>query len=139
MKPGKFLQAEKNDPAHAVGTFGRLKMLSVAELDTGGVTGTYANNEIGIHRVENRTDKLACTFCVCVGGVPSPPTRPVSPPARPFLPHGVAQLLSLLGHRAAPRSPSLLGPCRSTIAMVVLAAFANPYPIHHTNPNPIHL
>ena len=28
------------------------------------MTGTYANNEIGIHRVENRTDKLACTLHV---------------------------------------------------------------------------
>ena len=37
----------------------------MAKLSTeGGVTGTYANNEIGIHRVENRTDKLACTLHV---------------------------------------------------------------------------
>jgi hypothetical protein len=28
------------------------------------VTGTYANNEIGIHRVENRTESLACTLHV---------------------------------------------------------------------------
>ena len=57
----KFLEAEKNDPAGAVGHCGRLKVVNVAKLDTGGVVGTYANNDVGIHRVENRTDKLACT------------------------------------------------------------------------------
>jgi len=64
MLDKKFLQTEKNDPANAVGTCGKLKIVNVAELDTGGVTGTYANNEIGIHRVENRTDSLACTLHV---------------------------------------------------------------------------
>ena len=57
----KFLEAEKNDPASAVGHCGRLKVVNVARLDTGGVVGTYANNDVGIHRVENRSDKLACT------------------------------------------------------------------------------
>lgn len=58
----KFLEAEKNDPASAVGYCGRLKVVNVAKLDTGGVVGTYANNDVGVHRVENRSDKLACTL-----------------------------------------------------------------------------
>jgi len=60
----KFLEAEQKDPASAVGHCGKLKLVNVAELDTGGVTGTYANNDIGIHRVENRTSSLACTLHV---------------------------------------------------------------------------
>ncbi|GMI06550.1 hypothetical protein TrRE_jg6439 [Triparma retinervis] len=60
----KFLEAEQKDPATAIGHCGKLKLVNVAELDTGGVTGTYANNDIGIHRVENRTSTLACTLHV---------------------------------------------------------------------------
>eukprot|EP00602_Paraphysomonas_sp_CaronLab_P005468 CAMPEP_0185022458 /NCGR_PEP_ID=MMETSP1103-20130426/5166_1 /TAXON_ID=36769 /ORGANISM="Paraphysomonas bandaiensis, Strain Caron Lab Isolate" /LENGTH=341 /DNA_ID=CAMNT_0027554529 /DNA_START=84 /DNA_END=1106 /DNA_ORIENTATION=+ len=60
----KFIEMEQRDPATAVGNCGKLKVINVACLDTGGVTGTYANNEIGIHRVENRSDKLACTLHV---------------------------------------------------------------------------
>lgn len=58
----KFLEALQKDPATAVGHCGKLKLVNVAECDTGGVTGTYVNNEIGIHRVENRTSSLACTL-----------------------------------------------------------------------------
>jgi cysteine dioxygenase len=60
----KFLEMEKKSPAQAVGHCGKLKVVNSAMLDMGGVVGTYANNEIGIHRVENRTDKLACTLHV---------------------------------------------------------------------------
>mmetsp|Transcript_11730 Transcript_11730/g.21373 ORF Transcript_11730/g.21373 Transcript_11730/m.21373 type:complete len:367 (+) Transcript_11730:123-1223(+) len=58
----KFLEAEQKDPANAIGTCGQLKIVNTACLDTGGVTGTYANNDIGIHRVENRSDKLSCSL-----------------------------------------------------------------------------
>jgi cysteine dioxygenase len=59
----KFTEAETRDPATAVGHCGKLKVVSEARLDiSGGVTSTYANNDIGIHRVENRSDKLACTL-----------------------------------------------------------------------------
>jgi cysteine dioxygenase len=60
----KFLEAEQRNPATAVGHCGALRVVNVAQLDTGGVTGTYANNDIGIHRVENRTSKMACTLHV---------------------------------------------------------------------------
>ena len=60
----KFLEAEARDPATAVGHCGALKIINVANMDTGGVVGTYANNDIGIHRIENRGDKLACTLHV---------------------------------------------------------------------------
>ena len=60
----KFLEAEQRNPATAVGHCGKLKVVNVAQLDTGGVTGTYANNDIGIHRVENRTATMACTLHV---------------------------------------------------------------------------
>lgn len=61
----KFIEAENRNPATAVGNCGKLKVIGEARLDVGGgVTSTYANNDIGIHRVENRTDKLACTLHV---------------------------------------------------------------------------
>ena len=60
----KFLESERSDPRNAVGHCGKLKVVNVAQLSTGGVVGTYANNEVGIHRVENRTNKLACTLHV---------------------------------------------------------------------------
>ena len=55
---------EKVNPCEAKGSCGKLKVISTAKLATGGVQSTYANNDIGIHRVENRTDKLACTLHV---------------------------------------------------------------------------
>jgi cysteine dioxygenase len=60
----KFLEAEKVNPATATGSCGNLKVTNTAFLRCGGVTSTYANNEIGLHRVENRTEKLACTLHV---------------------------------------------------------------------------
>jgi cysteine dioxygenase len=61
----QFLEAEQRHPATAVGHCGELKVVNVAMLDaSGGVTGTYANNDIGIHRVENRTNEMACTLHV---------------------------------------------------------------------------
>ena len=60
----KFLEAEKVDPHTATGNCGILKVIGESRLDTGGVTSSYANNDIGLHRVENRSDKLACTLHV---------------------------------------------------------------------------
>lgn len=40
----KFIEAELKDPKTAVGYCGQLKVVNVTRLDTGGVTGTYANN-----------------------------------------------------------------------------------------------
>lgn len=59
----KFTEAELRNASTALGHCGKLRKTSEATLDVcGGVTSTYANNDIGIHRVENRTDKLACTL-----------------------------------------------------------------------------
>eukprot|EP00936_MAST-01D_sp_MAST-1D-sp1_P001996 g1996.t1 len=60
----KFLEAEARDPATATGHCGPLKQLSVTQLDTHGCVHTYANNDIGLHRVENRTDAPAATLHV---------------------------------------------------------------------------
>ena len=58
----KFLDAEQKDPFTVIGHCGNLKVITVTELDKGNVNGTYANNDIGIHRLENRTSTLACTL-----------------------------------------------------------------------------
>ena len=60
----KFLEAETRDPATATGRCGQLKPLSATELKCDGCVHTYANNDIGLHRVENRTDKPAATLHV---------------------------------------------------------------------------
>lgn len=90
----KFLQAEMKDPSGAVGRCGPLKLLKetkmgfdadllssstpASDLDGpegvirakgSGITTTYANNDIGIHRVENRTDAPACTLHIYAPGL----------------------------------------------------------------------
>ena len=60
----KFTEAELRDPATATGHCGPLKQISVAQLDTAGCVHTYANNDIGLHRIENRTERPAVTLHV---------------------------------------------------------------------------
>ena len=36
----------------------------MARLDADAATNTYANNDLCLHRIENRSDKLACTLHV---------------------------------------------------------------------------
>lgn len=60
-----FFKQSWKDPTGAVGRCGPLKVTNVVTLglpDT--PMDTYANNEIGIHRIENRTDQPAITLHV---------------------------------------------------------------------------
>lgn len=60
----KFIESEMKSPSGARGRCGPLKVSSEYKLHTAGVTSTYANNEIGLHRVENRSDLPAYTLHV---------------------------------------------------------------------------
>lgn len=51
----KFIESEMKNPTGARGRCGPLRQCNEAKLTTFGVTSTYANNEIGIHRIENRS------------------------------------------------------------------------------------
>eukprot|EP00940_MAST-03C_sp_MAST-3C-sp2_P001596 g1596.t1 len=51
----KFIESEMKNPTGARGRCGPLRVCNEAKLSTFGTTSTYANNEIGIHRVENRS------------------------------------------------------------------------------------
>lgn len=57
----KFLQAQLNDPKGAVGRCGPLRVTNVVPLGED-LTETYANNDIGLHRMENRSDEPAITL-----------------------------------------------------------------------------
>eukprot|EP00946_MAST-07B_sp_MAST-7B-sp1_P005217 g5217.t1 len=101
----KFLEAEKNDPVRAVGHCGRLKVVNVAKLDTGGVVGTYANNDVGIHRVENRTGKLACTLHIY-----APPLRKMKIFSEDGRVHVHVATANLDSGKENPVGQSLMGP-----------------------------
>jgi len=60
----QFIESEMRNPTGAVGRCGKLKVLSEAKLEPGFCSSTYANNDIGIHRIENRTEKPAFTIHV---------------------------------------------------------------------------
>mmetsp|Transcript_23159 Transcript_23159/g.59528 ORF Transcript_23159/g.59528 Transcript_23159/m.59528 type:complete len:447 (-) Transcript_23159:244-1584(-) len=60
-----FLKKSFKDPTGAVGRCGPLKVTNVVTLGLpDSPQDTYANNEIGIHRIENRTDEPAITLHV---------------------------------------------------------------------------
>eukprot|EP00941_MAST-03F_sp_MAST-3F-sp1_P004151 g4151.t1 len=65
----RFIQQQMRDPTGAVGRCGKLTITNVARLDAGGVTSTYANNDIGVHRIENRTDHPAYTLHIYAPGL----------------------------------------------------------------------
>lgn len=60
----KFMETEMKNPTGAVGRCGKLRIIQEYKLDMGGCTSTYANNDIGLHCVENRTSKPAYTLHV---------------------------------------------------------------------------
>mmetsp|Transcript_4061 Transcript_4061/g.5213 ORF Transcript_4061/g.5213 Transcript_4061/m.5213 type:complete len:359 (+) Transcript_4061:231-1307(+) len=60
----KFIETEMRNPTGAIGRCGQLKMINEAKLEPGVCSSSYANNDIGIHRVENRTDQYAYTLHV---------------------------------------------------------------------------
>jgi len=67
-----FLVNQMKNPTGAVGKCGTLKKLRESQLSFDGVSVTYANNDIGVHRVENRTTKPAYTMHVY-----APPLRKI--------------------------------------------------------------
>lgn len=61
----KFFKNAMTNPTGAVGRCGPLKVTNVTALGQhGSPTDTYANNDIGIHRIENRSDQPAITLHV---------------------------------------------------------------------------
>ena len=60
----KFIESEMKNPTGARGRCGPLRVTSEYKLNSLGVTSTYANNEIGLHRVENRSNAPAYTLHV---------------------------------------------------------------------------
>jgi cysteine dioxygenase len=66
----QFLKMESVNPRCAAGRCGPLQRLGETEMrDAGGHPGGYVNNDIGIHRVENRSDKPAYTLHVYAPGL----------------------------------------------------------------------
>lgn len=57
-----FIESEMKNPTGAVGRCGELRVQNRFRLEVGGCTSTYANNDIGLHRVENNTDQPAYTL-----------------------------------------------------------------------------
>lgn len=52
----KFLESEMRNPTGATGRCGQLRPVKVTKLEPGGCSSSYANNDIGVHRVENRSE-----------------------------------------------------------------------------------
>mmetsp|Transcript_32898 Transcript_32898/g.48028 ORF Transcript_32898/g.48028 Transcript_32898/m.48028 type:complete len:391 (-) Transcript_32898:272-1444(-) len=65
----KFIQAEMKNPTGAVGRCTKLRVINEAILSENGVTSSYANDDIGVHRIENRSDKPAYTLHVYAPGL----------------------------------------------------------------------
>ena len=65
----KFIEGEMKNPTGAVGRCGKLRVTGVSEMSERGITSTYANNDIGLHRVENRSDEPAYTLHVYAPGL----------------------------------------------------------------------
>lgn len=60
----RFIESEMRNPTGARGKCSVLKQANVAKLSVGGVTSSYVNNDQGLHRIENRTEKPAYTLHV---------------------------------------------------------------------------
>jgi cysteine dioxygenase len=59
----QFMKAEMENPSGAVGRCGPLRKLRETHISIRtGVLASYANDDIGVHRVENRSDKPAYTL-----------------------------------------------------------------------------
>ena len=60
----KFIAEEMKNPTGAVGRCSKLRVINEAALSEDGITSTYANDDIGVHRIENRSDTPAYTLHV---------------------------------------------------------------------------
>ena len=66
----KFIEEENKCPTGAIGHTSQLKVINQAVIsDETQMTSTYANNDIGLHRVENRSDKPAYTLHIYAPGL----------------------------------------------------------------------
>ena len=65
----KFITAEMKNPTGAVGRCTKLRVLTESVLSEDGLTATYANDDIGVHRIENRSDRPAYTMHVYAPGL----------------------------------------------------------------------
>ena len=65
----KFIAEEMKNPTGAVGRCTKLRVLNEAVLSEDALTTSYANDDIGVHRIENRTDKPAYTVHVYAPGL----------------------------------------------------------------------
>jgi len=65
----QFIESEMRNPTGAIGRCTTLKELSDVKLCAAGLTNTYANDDVGLHRVENRGDEPAFTLHVYAPGL----------------------------------------------------------------------
>lgn len=65
----KFIAEEMKNPTGAVGRCSKLRVINEAALSEDGITSTYANDDIGVHRIENRSDTPAYTLHVYAPGL----------------------------------------------------------------------
>ncbi|CAD7957567.1 unnamed protein product [Amoebophrya sp. A25] len=65
----KFLEAEARNPRQALGRCAPLRKLSETTLGFDAVRVGYANQEIALHRIENRTDEPAYTMHIYAPGL----------------------------------------------------------------------
>mmetsp|Transcript_17340 Transcript_17340/g.43805 ORF Transcript_17340/g.43805 Transcript_17340/m.43805 type:complete len:368 (+) Transcript_17340:245-1348(+) len=65
----QFIEKEMKNPTGAVGRCTRLRVIGETKLSQDTASGAYANDEIGVHRIENRSDKPAFTLYVYAPGL----------------------------------------------------------------------
>jgi cysteine dioxygenase len=65
----QFMEKEEKDPTGAMGRCSRLRVIGETKLTLDGSSASYANDEIGVHRIENRSNKPAYTLHVYAPGV----------------------------------------------------------------------
>mmetsp|Transcript_9644 Transcript_9644/g.23857 ORF Transcript_9644/g.23857 Transcript_9644/m.23857 type:complete len:382 (-) Transcript_9644:61-1206(-) len=60
----KFIDEQMKNPTGAVGRCTKLRVISETKLSVDGCSAAYANDDIGVHRVENRTSEPAYSLHV---------------------------------------------------------------------------
>eukprot|EP00960_Hanusia_phi_P034170 750896-Hanusia_phi.AAC.3 len=65
----KFIETQMKNPTGAIGRCSKLRVIHEVKLSEDGLTNTYANDDIAVHRIENRTDRPAFTLHVYAPGL----------------------------------------------------------------------
>lgn len=65
----QFIAGEMSNPTGAVGRCSKLRVVNEVLLSEEGMTSSYANDDIGVHRIENRSDRPAYTLHVYAPGL----------------------------------------------------------------------